>query len=263
MSESATGGVTRPFAGRVAVVTGGSRGLGRAIVGELARRGANIALNYFRHSQEATDTLAEIEGFGARGLAVRADVRRRDEVQRLFGKVEETWGGVDILVCNAASGIFRSLLEVDEEGWDWTMETSARGPLWCVQAAVPLMEKRGGGRIINIGSLGAARVLEDYGMNGLAKGSLEVLTRYLAVELAPRNIIVNAVTPGVVATDAWRTYLSQNKQHVQETALGRTPTRRLTTVEDIARVVAFLAGPDSEGILGQSIVVDHGFSLTW
>jgi len=253
----------RPFAGKVAVVTGGSRGIGRAVATELARRGADVAFNYFRHSDAAALAVGDIEKAGGRVLALRADVRRKEQVERFFAKVQETFGGVDVLVCNAASGVFRPLMKVDVESWDWTMSTSVQGALWCVQAAVPLMTARGGGRIVNLGSLGTQRVLEDYGMNALAKGSLDALTRYLAVELSSLNIAVNSVTPGVVETDAWGAYLTPEKSHIQEKALARTPGRVMTTVDDIARVVAFLAGPDARGIVGQSLLVDHGFSLPW
>ena len=263
MTAPAPGSSDRPLVGKVVVVTGGTRGLGRAIACELAGRGADVAVNYFRHSQEAAETIAELEGRGVRALAVRADVRKRDQVERFFGKVDEAWGGVDILVCNAASGVFRPLLEIDEEAWSWTMGTSVQGPLWCVQAAVPRMDKRGGGRIVNIGSLGATRVLPDYGMNALAKGSLDALTRYLAVELAPRGIAVNSVTPGIVDTGAWKTYLTPERQHLHDASVARTPDRQSTSPEQIARVVAFLAGPDADGIVGQALLVDHGFSLPW
>jgi enoyl-[acyl-carrier protein] reductase III len=253
----------RPLAGKTAVVTGGSRGLGRAIGMELAQRGANVALNFFRHAEEATGAVADLEAAGVRALAVRADVRKRDQVQRFFTKVDETFGGVDVVVCNAASGVFRPLLEIDEEAWDWTMETSVQGALWCVQAAVPLLEKKGGGRIVNVGSLGVTRVLPDYGMNAVAKGGLDALTRYLAVELAPRKIVVNAVIPGIVDTAAWKTYLSTTKRQLHDASVARTPDRQGTTPEEVARVVAFLAGPDAGGIVGQALLVDHGFSLPW
>jgi enoyl-[acyl-carrier protein] reductase III len=249
--------------GQVAVVTGGSRGLGRAIAVELARRGAKVAINFFRHSEEAQGAVDDLKSFGTEALALRADVRKRDQVERLFKQVQEAWGGVDVLVCNAASGVFRPLMQIDDDGWQWTMGTSVQGPLWCIQSAVPLMEARGGGRIVNVGSLGATRVLADYGMNALAKGSLDVLTRYLAVELAPRGIVVNAVTPGIVDTGAWRTYLTPEKQHLHDASLARTPDGRATTPEEIARVVAFLASPESAGIVGQALLVDHGFSLPW
>ena len=257
------GTAERSLAGKAAVVTGGSRGLGRAIALELARRGADVALNYFRHSQEATEAVTELQALGARALAVRADVRKKDQVERFFGKVAEAFGGVDILVCNAASGVFRPLLEIDEEAWSWTMETSVQGALWCVQAAVPLMDARGGGRVVNIGSLGSLRVLPEYGMNALAKSSLDALTRYLAVELAPRRITVNSVTPGIVDTGAWKAYRGTTKRDLHEVSVTRTPDRQATTPEEVARVVAFLAGPDAHGILGQALLVDHGFSLPW
>jgi enoyl-[acyl-carrier protein] reductase III len=252
------------LAGKVALVTGGSRGIGRAICLELAGRGADVVVNFFRHGEAGRETAAAARARGGRAVAVRADVGKPAAVGALFEAARDTFGGVDILVCNAASGVFRPVLEIDARSWEWTMGTNAQAILWCAQQAVPQMEARGGGRIVTIGSPGAARALPAYAMTGASKGAVETLTRYLAVELAPRGIIVNGVTPGITPTDAWRTYRgggAAGGAAVEAETIARTPLGRLVTPEDVAHAVAFLC--TSLGIVGQTLVVDNGFGLAW
>jgi enoyl-[acyl-carrier protein] reductase III len=178
---SATRGL---LAGKVALVTGSSRGIGRAIVLELADHGADVVVNYVRHAEAGRATAAAARGKGVRAIAVRAHAGEADDIGTLFDTVRQEFGGVDILLCNAASGVFRRLLEVDDQAWDWTMNINTRSALRCIQRAVPMMEARGGGRIVTVGSAWTDRTLPLYGMTGLSKGALTALTRYLAVELA-------------------------------------------------------------------------------
>lgn len=249
----------RPLAGKVALVTGSSRGIGRAILLELARQGADGVVNFFRHGAAGEATAAEVRSQGARAIAVRAHVGRPAEVAALFDAARQAYGGIDILICSAASSVFRPLLAVDQQGWDWTMDISVRSVLLCAQHATPMMEARGQGRIVTIGSAWSARVQPNYGMAGIAKGALESLTRYLAVELAPRGIAVNAVAPGAIRTDAWNTYLAATGEDLESATIRRTPTGKLVSAEQIARVVAFLC--TVEGVVGQTIVVDNGYSI--
>ena len=249
------------FSGKIALVTGSGRGIGRAIALHFARHGADVVVNFFRNRKPAEETAAAIEALGRRARLVKADVGDLDELGRLFDEVESAFGGLDIFVHNAASGYNRPALEQKPRGWDWTMNINARALLFAAQRAAPLMEKRGGGSIVSISSPGAARVLPDYVVVGASKAALESLTRYLAVELAPRNIAVNAVSPGVVATEALQHFDLLKQAGILEQAVAATPAGRLVTPEDVAGVVAFLCTPAAAMIRGQVIVVDGGYTL--
>ncbi|MFQ5860892.1 MAG: enoyl-[acyl-carrier-protein] reductase FabL [Dehalococcoidia bacterium] len=243
--------------GKVALVTGGSRGIGRAIALELGRRGVDIALNYLRDYRAARRTREELEQLGVRCLAIRAHLGDAGKIRELFTALEREFGRLDILINNAASGVQRSALELEEKHWDWTLNINARAPWLCAREAARLMGQ--GGHIINITSLGSQRVLPYYLAVGTSKAALEALTRYLAVELAPRGIVVNAVAGGVVETDALRHF--PNRGAMLAAARERTPAGRMVTPEDLARVVAFLCTEAAHMIRGQVIVVDGGMSL--
>ncbi len=244
------------FQGKVALVTGGSRGIGRAIALELARRGAHVAFNYLRNHQAAAETQRDIEALGVRCLRVRAHLGDSARIKELFARVEQTFGRLDILVNNAASGVQRAAAELEEKHWDWTMNINARAPWLCAIEAARLM--RDGGSIVNITSLGSQRVLPYYFSVGTSKAALEAITRYLAVELAPRGIVVNAVSGGYVETGALEHF--PNRQEMLAEG-ARTPAGRMLTPEDIAAVVAFLCSEDARMVRGQVIVVDGGLSL--
>ncbi|MGA9533374.1 MAG: enoyl-[acyl-carrier-protein] reductase FabL [Anaerolineales bacterium] len=249
------------FTGKVALVTGSGSGIGRAIAFRLAEGGANIVINYFRNRQPAEDTRSIIESMGQKAIVVKADIGDLDELNGLIDQTVGQLGGIDILVCNAASGYNRPALEQRPKGWDWTMNINARSALFAAKRAAPLMEKRGGGAIVNISSPGANRVLPDYIVVGASKAALESLTRYLAVELAPLNIRVNAVSPGVVPTKALQHFAISEDPDLLERARRATPAGRLATPEDIAEIVAFLCSPSADMIRGQVILADGGYSL--
>src|SRR3954451_22630877 len=244
--------------GKLALVTGGGRGIGRAVALELAERGADVLVNYLRNGDASEETTQAVRAFGRRSETIRAHVGDPDKVERMFGEVAERWGYLDILVNNAASGVIRPLRELEPRHWDWTMNINARGAWLCAKAAVDLMQGRDG-RIVSISSLGGGRVLPEYSAVGISKAALESLTRYLAVELAPLGISVNAVSGGLIDTDAL-THFPRREQMLED-ARSRTPAGRMVAPEDLARVVAFLCGPAGEMIRGQVIVVDGGFSL--
>ena len=251
-----------PFQNKIVLVTGSGRGIGRAIALYFARNGADVAVNFFRNRSPAEETAREIESLGRRALAVKADVGEIEGIDYLFGEVDREFGGLDIFVHNAASGYNRPVLEQKPKGWDWTMNINARALLFAAQKCVPLMEKRGGGSIVAITSAGSTRVLPDYVVVGASKAALEALTRYLAVELAPKNIVVNAVSPGLVLTDAIKHFDIVNQEAgILEHAIAATPAGRLVTPEDVADVVGFLCSPAASMIRGQVIVVDGGYSL--
>jgi enoyl-[acyl-carrier protein] reductase III len=245
---------------KVALITGSSRGIGRAIALELARSGADIVVHYLRKKSAASQVVAQIESLGRTAMAIKANLAEADQIEALFDRIEATFGRCDLFVGNAASGTPRDILDVTDKHWDWTMDVNARSILRCVRRAAPHMKQAGWGRIVTITSPGSTRVLPHYGVIGLSKAAVEALTRYLAVDLAPYGITANAVSPGLVKTDA----VSAFPVDLQETfdyALSRTPAGRLPTPEDIARVVAFLCSDQAAMIVGQTIWVDGGIGL--
>ena len=250
-----------PFSGKSVLVTGSGRGIGRSIALYFARNGADVAVNFFRNRAPARETAAQIESLSRRAVLVKADVGDLDDLNRLFDEVEQAFGGLDIFIHNAASGFNRPALEQKPKGWDWTMNINARSLLFAAQRATPLMEKRGGGSIVSISSPGSGRVLPDYVVVGASKAALESLTRYLAVELSPRNIVVNSVSPGIVETDALKHFDALRQDGLIKKAIASTPAGRLVTPEDVAEVVGFLCTPAASMIRGQIIVVDGGYVL--
>ncbi|PWH12482.1 MAG: enoyl-[acyl-carrier-protein] reductase FabL [Anaerolineae bacterium] len=251
------------FNGKIALITGSGRGIGRAIALHFARLGADVVINFFRNRAPAEQTLREVEALGRRALLVKADIGNLDELKELFHQTEKTFGGLDFYIHNAASGYNRPALEQKPKGWEWTMNINARSLLFGAQQAVPLMEKRGGGAIVSITSAGSRRVLPDYIVVGASKAALEALTRYLAVELISRKIVVNAVSPGVVETEALTHFAAmESKENILQQFIARVPAQRLVTPEDVAGVVAFLCSPAAQMIVGQTIVVDGGYLLT-
>ena len=248
----------KPFAGRVALVTGASRGIGRVIARELATLGADIVVNYFRNHAEARAALEEIEGLGVQCIRVAAHLAEPAQVRKLMDAVRDRFGRLDILVNNAASGVNRPGLELEEKHWDWTLNINTKAPWLCTKEAVSLM--REGGRVVNISSLGAGRVFPNYLSVGVSKAGLEAVTRYMAVELAPLGITVNAVSGGYVQTDALQHF--PNREEMLASARSKTPGGELLTAEDLAKAVAFLCSDAAAMIRGQVIVVDGGMSLT-
>jgi enoyl-[acyl-carrier protein] reductase III len=249
------------FLGKTTLITGSGRGIGRAIALHFAALGSDIVVNYFRNREPAEKTAHDITKLGVKAEIIKANVGEMDDLSRLMDETENRFGGLDILVSNAGSGYNRPIMEQRPKGWDWTMDINARAYLFLAQKAVPLMEKRGGGWIVGISSPGSFRVLPEYAVVGASKAAIEALTRYLAVELASRNIIVNAVSPGVVATEALQHFSSMQDKNLLADAAKQTPAGRIVTPEDVARVVAFLCSPAAEMIRGQIIIVDGGFTL--
>lgn len=251
------------FRGKIALVTGSGRGIGKSIALRLAAEGADVAVNYFRNRQPAEDTVAAIQDLGRRAVVVRADVGKPGDLETLIASTVEALGGLDILVHNAASGYNRPVMEQRVKGWDWTLNINARAALFLAQHAAPHLAARGGGAIVNISSIGSQRVLPEYVVVGASKAALEAVTRYLAVELAPQNIAVNAVSAGMVRTDALQHFPGMREQFEERFAyaLERTPAGRIIAPEDVAAAVAFLCSPDAAMIRGQTILIDGGASL--
>lgn len=243
--------------GKVALITGGSRGIGRAVALRLAENGVDVVVNYVRHRKDAEATVAAIEEKGVKCLAVKANVSNEDDVIRMFDEIREKYDRLDILVSNAASGVLKPAMELTPRHWDWAMDINARALLTLSQHAVPMMPS--GGRIMAVSSIGAVRAVPNYTVVGASKAALESLVRHLAVELGPKNILVNTISAGVVDTDALKKF--PNRDDIIGVSLERTPLGRLTTPEDVADLALFLCSDLANMIHGQTLVVDGGYAI--
>lgn len=247
--------------GKIALVTGSGRGIGRAIALRLAQAGADVVINYHRNVGPAEETAAQIRALGRRALVIKANLAKPEEIDLLFDTIQSEFGGLDIFISNAASGFNRPALQQKVTGWDWTMNVNARAFLFAAQRAAPMLQARGGGQIVAISSPGSVRVLPEYISVGASKAALESLVRYTAVEFAPLGIMVNAVSPGMVLTDALQHFAVLGDPEVIERVIENTPTRRLVTPDDVAGLVLFLCSPAAAMICGQVITIDGGLSL--
>lgn len=251
--------MTDALAGRVALVTGGGRGIGRGIALALAAQGAAVAVNYVRKRAEAEACVREVEALGARAVAIKAHIGQEEEMRRLVAECSAALGAVDILVCNAASGVLRPIAKLETKAWDWTMDINARSILVGAQAVLPHMQAQGWGRILTISSIGSRRVYPNYATVGVSKAAVESLTRYLAVEFAPYGISVNSICPGIVLTGALDHFADKDRMIAH--ALQHTPARRLCTPEDVGALAAWLCSEGAAFIVGQTIEVDGGYGL--
>ena len=235
------------------LVTGGTRGIGRAIALRFARDGAErLVLGYMRNDRAAEEATDAVREAGAEPVLVRGNVASERVVSELASH-----GPFDVVVHNAATGVIRSALETEDKHWDWTLSANARAFLSLARATAP--EMRPGSSIVAVSSLGSTRVLENYVLVGTSKAALESLVRYLAVELAPRGIRVNAVSAGVVETGALEHF--PNREQMVREGIERTPAGRLVEPDEVAAAVAYLASADAEMVRGHTLVVDGGFSL--
>jgi enoyl-[acyl-carrier protein] reductase III len=235
------------------LVTGGTRGIGKAIARRFAEQGATrIALGYLRNDTAAEAAQQELRELGAEPLLVRGNVSSERVLQQI-----RDLGPLDAVVHNAATGVIRPALETEDKHWDWTMNANARALLAVTRAAGRQMPA--GSSIVAISSLGSTRVMEEYALVGVSKAAVEALVRYLAVELAPRDIRVNAVSAGLVETGALEHF--PNREQMLEWSRSRTPAGRMVDPGDVAAAVAFLCSPDAAMIRGHVLIVDGGFSL--
>lgn len=244
--------------GKVALITGGSRGIGRAITLKMASEGADVIINFFRKRDTAESTAEAARNKGVTAHIIKANLAEPEKIDRMFAEIEEKFGRLDILINNAASGVARTAMELDSDGWDWTMNINARAGLLCAQRAAKLMKN--GGAIVNISSLGSRLVVPVYTAVGVSKAALEALTRYLAIELASKGIRVNAVSAAAVETEALKLYTTA--PNLPRPMVTNTPAGRMVQPEDVADVVAFLCSDAAAMIRGQIIVIDGGLSLT-
>ena len=245
---------------KVAIVTGASRGIGRAIAESLASAGASVVVNHRDSAAQAAETVAAIEHnfsqAGGRAVAIQADMAKITEVRRLISTTLETFGALDILINNAGVGNRTAMSDMTEKEFDWTMSVNARGPLFAIQAAVPHM--RDNGRIINISSCGShvAQITGLLAVYQMSKGALEQLAHCYRMELGARGITINNVLPGFVETEL----AADTPQQYKDALIARTALGRLGTPEEIASVVAFLATDAARWITGETIQVSGGLA---
>ncbi len=238
--------------GDAVLVTGGTRGIGHAIARRFVRDGARrVVLGYMRNDSAAEAAADELRAAGAEPVLVRGNIASQRVIDELASH-----GPYRAVVHNAATGVIRPALETEDKHWDWTLNANARALLALARATAPSMER--GSSIVAISSLGAQRVLENYILVGTSKAALESVVRYLAVELAPRGVRVNAVSAGVVETGALDHF--PNREEMLR-SVERTPAGRLVEPDDVAAAVAFLCSDDADMVCGHTLIVDGGFSL--
>jgi len=251
------------LAGKRAVVLGGSRGIGRAITLRLAREHVHVLVNYARSTEAAEATARECRALGVEAEALQADAGEAEELARLFAHAGGAWGGVDLLVNNAARGLERPRPAIEQRPKHLrrTMDVNLFGPWTAVQLAAPLMEARGGGAVVNLLSPGAFHYMPDYSAVGVSKAALTALARYLAVELAPRGIRVNGVSAGwVEGSEGEHAYRAETSDRVRP----HVPAGRNVRPEDVAAAVAWLCSDEAPMLVGQTVHLDGGFeAASW
>jgi enoyl-[acyl-carrier protein] reductase III len=246
------------FEGKIALITGGSRGIGRELALRLAARGATPIINYRRNEEAAADTVAEIGRLGAQGRAIRADLESLDEVNELFDHIEESFGHLDYFVSNASASNFHPIMELKPHHLERTFNLNVRAFVVGTQRAARLM--RGGGRVVVLSSYGSIRTFPTYANLGSAKAAIEAWSRYMAVELGPRGINVNAVNGGIIDTDSSAYFYGTGRVAPVETVIPKIPKQRLGTAAEVADCVLFLLSPSSEYVTGSTLLVDGGLT---
>ena len=244
--------------GKRALVTGSSRGIGRAIALSLADFKVDVAINYLRNRTRAEETAHEIEARGVRALVLKGNVAKPDHVEDLFSLIGDSWGGLDVVVSNAASGVLKPARELTLHHFDWSMHINAAALLPITQQFFK-MDSAGEKALVAVSSLGALRAIPNYTAVGASKAALESMVRHLAAEFAPEGMRINAVSAGTVDTDALLHF--PNREELLDSALERTPAGRLVHPQDVANVAIFLCTQYASMIHGQILIVDGGYSI--
>ena len=245
------------LAGRTAIITGSSSGIGQGIAARLAREGANIVIDYRGHSEGANVTLKIVKDAGAKGIIVQADVSKLDAVRNLVDQAWKVFGGADILVNNAGLEMSSDFWTTTEEDYDLVMDVNLKGPFFLTQAFVQrLRDAKKPGRVINISSVHEDMAMPHFASYCASKGGLRMLMRDLAVELGPLGITVNNVAPGAIATPINKSLLEDKEK--LDALLKNIPLGRLGTVDEVAGLVAYLASDDAAYVTGSTYVIDGG-----
>jgi enoyl-[acyl-carrier protein] reductase III len=249
--------ISQALKGKVALVTGGARGIGKAIVHKLAKAGCNIAIHYYNSSDLAETLAKECAEYGVKIAILGGNVADPSSVKEIFNNFSQHFDKLDILVNNAASGVLKPALEMNVKHWRWCMETNALSLNLLAQQAKPLMPK--GSRMIALSSLGASRAIPNYAFIGASKAALESLVRSLSLELAPAGIAVNTISAGVVDTDALKYF--PNREFLLEEYKNHSLAGRELLPQDVANAVYLLCLPEAEMIRGQTIFIDAGYAI--
>lgn len=251
--------MSKPLAQKVILITGSSRGIGRATALKLADLGAHIAVNFVMNREAAEKTADEIRLKGVQAITCQANVGSPTDVDHLIQTAVDHFGRLDAVIHNAALGAFKPVHKLRVNQWDLSLDVNAKAFLLLAQKAMPWLEKSGQGNLIALSSLGSHRFIPNYGAIGVSKAALENLVRYLAVELAPKKIRVNCISGGLVDTDALKAYPDYESFHKE--VIAKTPAGRIAAPEDLANAVSLLLLPESNWIIGQTIIADGGLSL--
>ncbi len=248
-------------ADKIALITGGTRGIGKTLALTLARQGATLVVNYKQNDAAAQSVLAELQALGGSAIALKSDLEDPEQIDALFDEIKRRYGRLDYFVSNAAASAFKRILDLNARNLDRTYALNVRAFVLGAIRAVQLMGK--GGRIAVMSSYGSHRAYPTYANLGSAKAALEAWVRYMALEFAPYGINVNAVSGGLIQTDSLRFFYTHVPgMPAMESVLCKTPKGRPGTAQEMADVVAFLLAPESEYITGQTIVVDGGLSVS-
>ncbi|NML34174.1 SDR family oxidoreductase [Paraburkholderia antibiotica] len=245
--------------GKLVLVTGGAKNVGKTICRRFAEQGAHVIVNFFHSLDASRETVAELRALGATVDVIRASVAQQSQVDRMFDEIEAKYGRLDILVNNAASGALLGVGDIASEHFDRALDTNLKGAFWCSRRAAALMARTGGGSIVNVSSVGSTLVPANYLVVGTAKAALESMTRYLAVEYAADNIRVNSASSTLIDGDVAQQF--PDPDNTRRSSIAATPLKRLATAEDLADVVLFLASDASRWVTGQVVTADGGLSL--
>jgi enoyl-[acyl-carrier protein] reductase III len=245
--------------GKVALITGASRGIGRTLALTLARSGASVVINYKKNADRADKTREDVEKLGGQGITVAADMEQPEDIDRLFDAAGEAYGRLDYYVCNAAASSFKKIVDLKVHHLDRSYAMNVRPFVLGAQRALKLMDN--GGRIIALTSYGAGHAYPTYANLGSAKAAIESWVRYMAQEFGPRGVNVNAVSGGLIESDSLDYFYGVPGMAPMQTVLSKIPKGRPGTQQEVADTIAFLLSPAAEYITGQTIVVDGGLSI--